>query len=139
MTLRGALKWAVSDAVTISPSFYYQELHINDTASYWVGLSNPSQDTYYNGNQLNNPSRDPFWLAAVKVDWNLGFAQLTSNTSFFDRNQHSTSDYTQYLRATYALFGLLPTIYPQPGDAGYATFEDNQRNFYEEVRLHPGQ
>jgi iron complex outermembrane receptor protein len=135
VTLRGALKWAVSDAVTISPSFYYQQLHINDTASYWVGLSNPSQDTYYNGNQLNNPSRDPFWLAAVKAEWNLGFAQLTSNTSFFDRNQHSTSDYSQYLRATYALFGLLPTIYPQPGDAGYATFEDNQRNFYEEVRL----
>ena len=135
VTVRGALKWAVSDAVTVSPSFYYQQLHINDTASYWVGLSNPSSDTYYNGNALDNPSHDPFWLAAVKVDWNVGFADLTSNTSFFDRNQHSTSDYTQYLRATYALFGLLPSIYPQPGDAGYATFQDNQRNFYEEIRL----
>jgi outer membrane receptor protein involved in Fe transport len=135
VTLRAALKWAVSDAVTISPSFYYQKLQVNDTASYWVGLSNPGNDQYYNGNALTDPSRDPFWLAAVKLDWNLGFAQLTSNTSFFDRNQHSTSDYTQYLRATYALFGLLPTIFPQAGDAGYATFEDNQRNFYEEVRL----
>ena len=135
VTLRGALKWAVNDAVSVTPSIYYQQLRINDTASYWVGLSNPGSDIYYNGNALNNPSRDPLWLAAVKVDWNLGFAQLTSNTSYFDRNQHSTSDYTQYLRATYAFFGLLPTIYPQTGDAGYATFEDNQRNFYEEVRL----
>jgi iron complex outermembrane receptor protein len=135
VTFRAALKWAVSDAVSISPSFYYQQLHINDTASYWVGLSNPRSDVFYDGNQLTNPSSDPFGLAAIKVDWDLGFAQLTSNTSYFERNQHSTSDYTQYLRATYAFFGLLPTIYPGPGDAGYAVFQDNQRNFYQEVRL----
>jgi iron complex outermembrane receptor protein len=135
ITFRAALKWAVNDAVSVTPSFYYQQLHINDTAAYWVGLSNPSSDTYYNGNQLTNPSRDPFSLSAVKVDWDLGFAQLTSNSSYFERRQHSTSDYSQYLRATYAFFGLLPTIYPQPGDAGYATFEDDQQNFYQEFRL----
>jgi len=135
MTFRAALKWAVSDAVSITPSFYYQQLHINDTASYWVGLSNRGSDTFYNGNALTNPSRDPFSLSAIKVEWNLGFAELTSNTSYFVRHQHSTSDYTQYLRATYAFFGLLPSIYPQPGDAGYATFEDDQQNIYQELRL----
>jgi len=134
-TLRGALKWAVSDTLTVSPSFYYQDLHINDTASYWVALSDPSSQRYDNGNALTNPSRDPFWLAAVKVDWNLGFAQLTSNTSFYHRNQHSTSDYTQYLRATYGFFGLLPSIFPQAGDQGYATFGDEQKNWYQEFRL----
>jgi outer membrane receptor protein involved in Fe transport len=135
LTLRAALKWAVSDTLTVSPSFYYQDLHINDTASFWVALSNPAAQRYFNGNALTNPSRDPFWLAAVKVDWDLGFAQLTANTSFFHRNQHSTSDYTQYLRATYASFGLLPSIFPQPGDQGYATFRDEQQNWYEELRL----
>ena len=135
VTVRSTLKWAVSDTLSVSPSLYYQQLHINDTASYWVGLSNPSADTYYNGNALENPSTDPFWLAAVKIDWNLSFARLTSNTSYFDRHQHSTSDYTQYLRATYVLFTPLPGIYPQPGDAGYAVFDDNQRNFYHEIRL----
>lgn len=135
MTFRAALKWAVNDAVSVTPSFYYQQLHINDTASYWVGLSNPSSDRFYNGNQLTNPSRDPFSLSALKIDWNLGFAQLVSNTSYFKRRQHSTSDYSQYLRATYGFFGLLPSIFPQPGDAGYATFEDDQQNFYQEFRL----
>jgi len=134
-TLRGALKWAVSDTLTVSPSFYYQDLHINDTASFWISLSDPEAQRYSNGNAFTNPSRDPFWLAAVKVDWNLGFAQLTSNTSFFHRNQHSTSDYTQYLRATYGSFELLPSIYPQPGDQGYAAFRDEQKNWYEELRL----
>jgi len=135
MTVRGALKWAVNDDVTVTPSIYYQKLNINDTASYWTALSDPAASRFYDGNALRNPSTDPYWLAAIKVDWNLGFAQLTSNTSYFHRQQHSTSDYSQYLRATYALFALLPSIFPQPGDAGYATFEDDQKNWYEEIRL----
>jgi len=94
-SLRGELKWAVNDAVSISPSFYYQELHINDTAVVLAELSNPSADVFRDGNRLPNPSTDPFWLAAVKVDWDVGIGQLTSNTSYYSRDQHSTSDYTQ--------------------------------------------
>lgn len=130
-SLRGELKWAVNDAVSISPSFYYQELHINDTAIYWPNLSNPSDAVYRDGNRSSNPSTDPFWLAAVKVDWDLGFGQLTSNTSYYSRDQHSTSDYTQYLRASF-----LANTYPtSPADGGYAPFEDKQSNFYQEFRL----
>ena len=44
--------------------------------------------------------------AAIKLDWNLGFAQLTSNTSFFDRNQHSTSHYSQYAASAQDLSAL---------------------------------
>ncbi len=130
-SLRGELKWAVTDAVSVSPSFYYQELHINDTAIYWPNLSDPGNDVYRNGNRLPNPSTDPFWLAAIKVDWDLGVGQLTSNTSYYSRNQHSTSDYTQYLRASF-----LGNTYPSsPLDGGYAPFRDKQNNFYQEIRL----
>jgi iron complex outermembrane recepter protein len=130
-SLRGELKWAVNDAVSISPSIYYQELHINDTAVYWPNLSNPSADVFRDGNRLPNPSTDPFWLAAIKVDWDLGFGQMTSNTSYYSRDQHSTSDYTQYLRASF-----LGNTYPtSANDGGYAPFEDKQSNFYQEFRL----
>ncbi|MBV9695476.1 MAG: TonB-dependent receptor [Gammaproteobacteria bacterium] len=135
VTFRAALKWAPSEHLTVLPSFYYQRLRVNDTAAYWDVLSDPVADIYRNGNALNNPSTDPFWMVAVKLDWDLGFARLISNTAYFKRDQHSVSDYTQYLRATYAYYGYLPTIYPQPGDAGYAPFGDQQRNFYQEVRL----
>jgi outer membrane receptor protein involved in Fe transport len=134
-TVRAALKWAVDDSLSITPSIYYQELHINDTAAYWENLSNPGADQFYNGNALANSSTDPFLLAAVKVDWNLGFAELTSSSSFFSRHQSGTSNYTNYDREIYAAFALLPSIYPQPGDAGYALFQDNQKNFYQEIRL----
>ncbi len=142
-TARLAVKWKVSDSLEITPSIYYQHLKINDTASYWVSLSNPADNTYRNGNALTNPSSDPFTLSAIKLKWDLGFASLFSNTSYYNRNQSSTSDYTQYLRATYSSIpsGLtsptyqLPNTFPLAGDRGYAPFQDNQRNFYEEIRL----
>jgi iron complex outermembrane receptor protein len=134
-TLRLALKWAVNDRLSVTPSVYYQQLHINDTGAYWANLSNASSDTFYNGNTLSDPSHDPFLLSSIRVDWNLGFAQLVSNTSYFWRNLSSSSNSTNYLQAVYAGAGLLPTIYPQPGDAAPAPAADQQRNFYQEIRL----
>jgi iron complex outermembrane recepter protein len=134
-TVRAALKWKVSDSLEIMPSVYYQNLHINDTAAYWVSLSDPANQQYRNGNAATNPSHDPFTLSAIRIKWDLGFASLFSNTAYYDRNQNAVSDYSQYLRATWNYFGELANTYPQAGDHGYATFKDQQRNFYQEVRL----
>jgi outer membrane receptor protein involved in Fe transport len=134
-TARFALKWQVNGSVTIEPSLYYQTLYINDTAAYWQPLSNPSAGVYRDGNALTNPSDDPFYVSAVRLQADLGFAALTANTSYLSRDQHSTSDYTQYNRATYAYLGDLPNIYPQPGDGGYSPFADEQHDFFQEVRL----
>jgi outer membrane receptor protein involved in Fe transport len=134
-TARLAVKWQVTDNLEITPSIYYQRLQINDTSAYWMALSDPGRNIYRNGNALTNPSADPFTLSAIKLKWDLGFASLFSNTAFYDRSQKGTSDYTQYLRATWAYFGELPNTFPAAGDRGYALFEDNQRNFYQEIRL----
>ena len=135
MTLRAALTWKVSDNLKITPSIYYQRLQLNDTSAYWTSLSNASAGVYRNGNALPNASTDPFTLAAIKAEWDLGFATMISNTSYLSRDQHSVSDYSQYLRATWAYFGALPNTYPPAGAVGYAPFGDVQRNFYQEVRL----
>ncbi len=141
-TARAALKWQVTDALEIMPSIYYQSLRINDTAAYWVAISNPQDQQYRNGNALTNPDHDPLTLSAIRIKWDLGFASLFSNTSFYDRNQHSRSDYTQYLRATWSFLPgagpngyQYPNTFPMKGDIGYATFQDDQRNFYQEIRL----
>jgi len=134
-TARLAVKWKVNDALEITPSIYYQRLQINDTSAYWIPLSNPSQNVYRNGNAGTNSSTDPFTLSAIKLKWDLGGASLFSNTSFYDRNQNATSDYTQFLRATVSSFGILPNTFPAPGDNGHTPLQDTQRNFYQEIRL----
>ena len=134
-TFRAALKWQATENLTVSPSIYYQHLQLNDSAAYWPDFSDRNSDAYRTGNRNTNSSTDPFWIAAVKLDWNLGFAQLISNTAYFRRDQHGVSDYSQYLRATYAYFGWLPDTYPPPGASGIAIFRDVQRNYYQEFRL----
>jgi outer membrane receptor protein involved in Fe transport len=130
VVVRGALKWAPSETVSITPSIYYQQLSLGDTSAYWPSLSNPGDSRFDNGNAQRNPSTDPFTLSAVKVDWDAGFAHLTSNTSYYSRNQHSISDYTQFDRA---LFGL--AVLPAPGDLGTSHDADIQHNVYQEFRL----
>jgi outer membrane receptor protein involved in Fe transport len=128
-TFRVALKWQPTDNLSVDPSFYAQTLHINDTAYYWLNISNPSSDSYNNGNAQRDPSTDPFWLAALKVKWSQPWADLTSNTSYFSRAQHSTSDYTQWFNSAF-LYNQYPS-----NDVTSAFFTDHQNNFNQEFRL----
>src|SRR6202000_1129704 len=116
--------------------------------------SDAANNVFRNGNEGTNPSDDPFTLSAIRLKWDLDFASLYSNTSYYNRNQRATSDYTQYLRATWSSFNSywtlqnpppgqpypssntyqLPNTFPQPGDNGFARFRDDQRNFYQELR-----
>jgi iron complex outermembrane recepter protein len=130
-TVRAALTWKPIDALSITPSFYYQELYINDTAFYWPTLSDPSREILRNGSAGPTNSRDPFYLTALHVDWKLDWAQFVSNTSFYSRNQYGNADYTQLLNEIY-----LGSSFPAPGTGqGPAYLTDSQNNFYQEFRL----
>jgi outer membrane receptor protein involved in Fe transport len=129
-TFRAALRWVPSENLTIDPSFYIQTLHVNDTAAYWPNISNPADNVYRNGNAQRNPSTDPWYVAALKIDWHEPWADIVSNTSYFSREQHSVSDYTQWI-STVFLFNQ----YPPAGDTSTAYFTDHQDNFSQEFRL----
>ncbi len=136
-TARLAVKWAVNDSVSITPSFYYQYRHIDDTAAWWSpvpGTPNPTgdqfEDPFRNGNAIANPSTDTFALSTVRVEWDLGPARLLSNTSYFKRNQEAVSDYTEYDRAVF-----LGNPYPPAGPYAPTYWQDNQSNWTQELRL----
>ena len=129
-TFRAALRWAPTAELTVDPSIYVQTLHINDTGAYWLNLSNPADNVYRSGNAQRNPSNDPWYIGAVRVNWNLPWASITSNTSYFSRNQHSVSDYSQWI-STVFLFNQYPPI----GDASSSYFTDHQNNFTQEIRF----
>ena len=58
----------------------------------------------------------------------LGSVALTSDTSYFSRGQHATSNYTPYVDLIY-----LGTPYANKVSTAY--FTDKQRNYNEEIRL----
>jgi iron complex outermembrane recepter protein len=129
MSVRAALTWKPIEGLTITPSYYHQQIRSNDTAAYWPQLSDPP-GSYVNGNRGPVSAFDPFSIAAVHIDWRLSGVDLISNTAFYDRNQHTTSDYTQLLNEIY--FGA---SLPPPGVYSPAYLTDEQRNWYEEIRL----
>ena len=131
-TARAALKWQPVDKLTVSPSIYYQRQYVNDTGAYWAdnpNLSDRTRGVFNNGNALKNTNRDPFYLAALRLDYDFGWSQLVSNTSYFSRSNRASADYTQFDRAIYL------NALPIPGDAAVAAFTDRQMNFYQELRL----
>jgi len=131
VTLRAALKFAVSGNTTVTPSVYFQRLRLNDTSAYWPYLSNPDDSVFVSGNARPNTSVDPFTLYAVKVESDLGWARLTSNTSYFTRDQSAVSDYTQFMGTL--LLGN-PTV-SASGGTSTASFTDVQYNAVEEIKL----
>ena len=128
-TFRAALKWQPIDGLSIDPSIYVQTLHINDTAAYWLNLSNPSNNVYNNGNAQRDPSTDPWYLGSIKVSWNQPWANIVSNTSYFSRQQHSVSDYSQWFDTVFFY-----NEYPPAGQVNSSYFTDHQNNFNEEIR-----
>ncbi len=130
-TLRAAVKLQLSADTSVTPSVYYQRLHINDTAVFWPALSSAGSGQLRSGNAQPNTSTDPFSLWAVKVESDLGWARASSNTSYFDRNQSATTDYTQWVNTVFN--GLVASV---PGPATTtARFQDVQHNFTEELKL----
>jgi len=129
-TFHGVLKWQPAENLTIDPSVYIQTLHINDTGAYWINISDPANSVYNNGNAQRDSSTDPWTLGALKIAWRLPWANLFSATSYLARDQHSSSDYSQWVDTVF-----LSNQYPPPGDTSTAPFTDHQRNFTQEIRL----
>jgi len=151
--VRVAVKFAPSDSLTISPSFFYQKQHVNDAQGslYWLSTSNVgdrnySRPDYSAGNPATNPlltpmiapnnqlGDDQFTLSAVALDWKLpGGMEFISNTSYFDRNNDQWYDFTR----GYVQFYLqLPGgDYAPPGYKAVSDYINGQRNFVQEFRL----
>jgi len=136
-TARIALKWAVTDRITLTPSINYQMRDVNDTAAWWApvpGEPDPTNGQFVrplrNGNAVANPGTDEFVLPALRIDGNFGGTRLVSNTSYFKRNQSAISDYTEYDRAVF-----LGTPYPTAGEEARGFWADDQENWTQEVRL----
>ena len=134
MTMRAAFKVAFSRDTSLVASVYHQELKLNDTSAYWESISNPGSSQFLNGNAQPDSSKDPFTLWAVKVNSDLGWAKLSSSTSYFTRDQTGVSDYTQFL-GTLLLNNPYATGPGSAGGTGSAYFTDQQHNVIEEVKL----
>ena len=97
--LRLALKWQPLRALTIVPSLYYQKVNASDISAFNIELPN-----YQALKQVREPSNDTLLTPNVTLNWDIGRADLTSSTSYFQRKFDRTqngSAYNSYSLSTF--------------------------------------
>jgi hypothetical protein len=82
---RGALTFAPSANVQISPSFIYHAMHFHDTSSFDPASSDPGNGVFNNTQPVQQPFDDTFKLASLKVAAHWQRADFNLITSYFDR------------------------------------------------------
>lgn len=131
-------------SVTITPAIYWQRVVTHDTSAYFEYLSTPGD--LRNGRLLQQPANDSFYLGSLKVAASLGFADLVSVSSYFDRHGETVNDDTSLMGLLGAAVSLplgslgygdprgpaFPTSY---ADAAPQPSQIFQRDSYEEIRL----
>ena len=151
--VRLAAVWAPSDKWTVTPSYYYQDRYRNDVESYWPLYSNPSENRYVNADPTERSDPDTFYLPALKIEGDLGWAKLISNTSYFHRQEETGYDGTLYNLSFYqSFFGpnggpVSPLLLDADGvhlpaaASNYtspASIDNGQQNITQEFRLQSG-
>ena len=141
---RVAFLWAPTDKWTVSPSIYYQDQYRNDIDNYWPIYSNPSDGKFVDADPTQRRVPDRFYLTALKIQGDLGFADFISNTSYYHRKEQSGYEGTLYNLGYYQTFIGSQTLVDASGihlPAGALNYtspssvDNGQQNITQEFRL----
>jgi outer membrane receptor protein involved in Fe transport len=150
--VRLAVLWAPNANWQVTPSIYYQYSRRNDINNFWPLYSNPGNNDFVSADPSQRHVPDKFYLGSVKIQGDLGAAQLISNTSYYNRRNQDGYEGTLYNLGFYQAFVYLP---PYPTGASYplidgsgihlpvgaldyvspSTVDNTQQNLTEEIRL----
>uniref|UniRef100_UPI0037836497 TonB-dependent receptor n=1 Tax=Phenylobacterium sp. TaxID=1871053 RepID=UPI0037836497 len=148
--LRGALAFAPTEALLITPSVQFQKRSTKDNDTFFEGISDREDGVFRKSSPEYRGSNDKFVLPALNIQYDFGAAKLISNTSYFKRNNTTGYDGTIYNLSYYQSlyldeFGDTAPLYPFLTPTGInqdlpyylspAVVTNRQRNFTQEVRL----
>src|SRR5438477_1532312 len=150
LLVRLAGLWAPSDKWTITPGIYYQNQQKNDISNYWPLYSDPANGRFVNADPSRRATPDKFYLTSLRIQGELGPAQLISNTSYYHRREQTGYEGTLYNLGFYQTFmGDCPVggtgclldntgVHLPAGATDYrspATVDNGQQNITQEIRL----
>ena len=130
---RAAIRWLVNDNWTVTASANYQDLEADGYNDYDPSVGD------LQAVKFNKEIRTDEWIqTSLVIEGDLGFAQLVSATSYYDRElfyANDTQSYAAYFHYSFGIyygyatydFGLDPT--------GYLTNKTEADSFTQELRL----
>jgi outer membrane receptor protein involved in Fe transport len=135
-TARVAFAFQPIEHLLITPSFYYQNIYINDSQTYWEYLSDPSNHQFNNGAPVTAPFQGTSYLPALNINYQTDYFTITSNTSFYEQDDQNNRDLSALIPNDLGI-AIGPT-HPVPGDPTYQDqdlFITSQKAFTQEVRI----
>ncbi len=147
--LRGAMTFAPTDSLTITPSIFYQYAYEHDISEFQPAQSAGSQDVFtsyfavlnprysnvgkgifVNPNLLQEPSNDRFYLPSVKAVYSPGPVQLSFISSYYNRANDAIQDFST---VTPGIFGVPWQLTPASADTDF--IRTTQQVLTDEVRF----
>ncbi|HVW67499.1 MAG TPA: TonB-dependent receptor plug domain-containing protein, partial [Steroidobacteraceae bacterium] len=124
--VRGALLWAPTDNVSVTPSILFQNRERHDPSIYWPLYSDPSSNKFVSANPTAQQDPDQYLLPSLKITADFGGMEFVSNSSYYRRRDLSGYDGTLYNLSYYQTLGwaggetnALGTV-PAAGSGPYA-------------------
>ncbi len=99
------------DGLKITPSITYQNSRKHDFSTYWPAYTDVSSGNFYNATPERLPDPDRYYLPAIKIEASLGKMQFISNTSYYDRLEHTAYQGTSYDLAYFQSIGWPSAAY----------------------------
>jgi outer membrane receptor protein involved in Fe transport len=128
--VRGALTFAPTEALRITPSFFFQKVEINDSGFFDPSGSDPDDAEFVNQNALLTPADDKFYLPSLKIEADLGPVTLTSLSGYMRRENDYALDYTNVVAS---FFGLPAAR--SISEASPVPYSNHQDVYSQELRL----
>ena len=118
-----------TSALKIQATAIYQKITMGDYDEYDLPPGIPTNR--YQPNNDNEPIYDEFRLYGLTVNYDLGFAQLSSASAYYLREENQTQDTAEALYSLIPLYGAtLTQFYTSP-----FTEQDTTQQYSEELRL----
>jgi outer membrane receptor protein involved in Fe transport len=131
---RAALLWQPNDTFDATLTYFYQEDEVGGRMMPTDGNDGwgDPYSRYQTGSIQREPSEREFDALALEMNFDLGFATLTSSTSGYDHTGESTSENTGFA-AQKGWLGDYYYNYPRPMHTGERSYSDEA--FIQELRL----
>jgi iron complex outermembrane recepter protein len=126
---RVSLLWQPTSALKVDTTFMYQKIDMGDYDEYDLPPGIP--DARFQPFNVGEPIFDLFRLYGLTINYDMGFAQLTSASSFYQRTESQNQDDSEALYSVVGEFGAsIPEFYDIPFNE-----TDTTSVFSEEIRL----
>jgi iron complex outermembrane receptor protein len=107
---RASLLVQPSDALSITGNVMYQRIDADGYANYQAP---PNNEAIYQPYDVKEPYYDSFHMFSLKVSYDMSFANLTSASSYWQRDVYQATDSTEALQNIFNYTQFVPNVYSE--------------------------